>query len=254
VRIDSADLTDFRPTEYRADVVVQLRREDSVLGIVVEVQLNRDEDKGFVWPVYIATLRNRIRCPVCLLVVAPDAKVAKWARQPILLGGESRVVPWVLHAANIPQIVNLEQAKSHPELAVLSALAHGRDPDIDKALEIALVAQDAAARLDTGHAELYFDLIACCLSEAASKRLLAMDPKNYEYQSEFARRYVGEGVGRGEVKALVGVALMMVSKKFGDATETTRDRIQHASVAELKPFIERLVDAQTLDEALGALG
>ena len=81
-RIDSADLTEIQPTEYRADLVIQLRREDSVLGIVVEVQLGRDDDKGFVWPVYIATLRNRIRCPVCLLVIAPDAKVADWASRP----------------------------------------------------------------------------------------------------------------------------------------------------------------------------
>src|SRR5437016_5351376 len=72
VRIDSADLTDIQPAEYRADLVVLLLRDTPVLGIVLEVQLNNDEDKRYVWQVYVANLRARIRCPVSLLVVAAD--------------------------------------------------------------------------------------------------------------------------------------------------------------------------------------
>lgn len=55
VRIDSADLTDVQPAEYRADLVVRLLDGVSVLGVVVEVQLSRDEAKQFAWPAYVAT-------------------------------------------------------------------------------------------------------------------------------------------------------------------------------------------------------
>ena len=48
IRIDSADLTDIQPAEYRADLVVLLLTEKPVLGIIVEVQLNKDGDKGYV--------------------------------------------------------------------------------------------------------------------------------------------------------------------------------------------------------------
>ena len=257
-RIDSAELTEIQPTEYRADLVIQLRREDSVLGIVVEVQLSRDDDKGFVWPVYIATLRNRIRCPVCLLVVAPDAKVAKWASQPILLGGNSRVVPWVLDAATIPEIVDLERARAHPQLAVLSALAHGQDPDVEKAVEIALAAQGATEDLDTDQSRMYFDLITCCLSEAARRVLEAMDPKKYQYQSEFARRYYGQGKEEGMAKGLVEgraeMALTILSKRFGSLPEVIQSKIRCANVAELNALADRLLSAHSLNEALGALG
>ena len=48
-RIDSADLTEIQPAEYRADLVVLLLNGTPVLGIVVEVQLSRDDRKQFVW-------------------------------------------------------------------------------------------------------------------------------------------------------------------------------------------------------------
>src|SRR5262249_30707596 len=60
-RVDSAELTDIQPAEYRADLVVLLLDDEPVLGIVVEVQLSRDEDKRFVWPVYVVNLRARLR-------------------------------------------------------------------------------------------------------------------------------------------------------------------------------------------------
>jgi hypothetical protein len=195
-----------------------------VLGIVVEVQLNRDDDKGFVWPVYIATLRNRIRCPVCLLVVASDAKVVNWARQPILLGG---------------------------------ALAHGQDSDTKKAVQIALAAERVVAELDSERSELYFDLLRCCLSEAARQALEEMDPKKYQYQSEFARRYYGRGKEEGRTEGLVEgraeMALTMLSKRFGSLPEMTQTRIRCATAAELNALADRLFSAHTLNEVLGAL-
>lgn len=59
-RIDSADLTDAQPTEYRADLVVLLVDGKPVLGIVVEVQLElrKDDRKLYTWPVYVANLRS----------------------------------------------------------------------------------------------------------------------------------------------------------------------------------------------------
>lgn len=71
-RIGSAELTDVQPTEYRADLVVQLYEGKTVLGIVIEVQLTRNEDKRFAWPAYAIGLRARNRCPVCVLVFTPN--------------------------------------------------------------------------------------------------------------------------------------------------------------------------------------
>jgi hypothetical protein len=50
-RIESAELSDIQPAEYRADLVVLLYEGKPVLGIVVEVQLRPDPDKRYSWPV-----------------------------------------------------------------------------------------------------------------------------------------------------------------------------------------------------------
>ena len=65
VRSESSDLSNLRPAEYRADLVLFLMRgSHKVLGVIVEVQLGCDEDKPYTWPAYIANLRARHRCPV----------------------------------------------------------------------------------------------------------------------------------------------------------------------------------------------
>jgi hypothetical protein len=93
VRIDSAELTDIQPAEYRADLVVLLLEGVPVLGIVVEAQLSPDERKRFVWPVYAVNLRARLEAPVCVLVVTADEATARWAARPIDLGGGNRFTP-----------------------------------------------------------------------------------------------------------------------------------------------------------------
>jgi hypothetical protein len=80
VRLDSADLTDIQPAEYRADLVVLLLNGSPVFGIIVEVQLSVDKRKRFVWPAYVANLRARLKCPVCLLVVAAEERNTRTCR------------------------------------------------------------------------------------------------------------------------------------------------------------------------------
>lgn len=110
-RVDSANLSDLRPAEYRADLVILLTQDRPVHGIVVEVQLGRDDDKEYVWPAYVCNLRSRIRSPVCLLVMTADETMARWASQAIQLGGDNHFRPWVLSPARIPEITGEEQAR-----------------------------------------------------------------------------------------------------------------------------------------------
>ena len=88
VQLTSNDLSQVVSTEYRADFVVELRDRANaiVAAVIVEVQLRADPDKEATWPLYVAALRAKLRCPVTLLVVAPEPAVARWARRPIELG------------------------------------------------------------------------------------------------------------------------------------------------------------------------
>lgn len=110
-----------------------------VLGIVAEVQLSPDERKSYVWPAYVTNLRARLAIPVALLVVAADDAVARWAARPIAIGGGNRFTPLVLHPAGVPVVTDEAEARADPELAVLSAIAHGRDADAGTAVQRAAV-------------------------------------------------------------------------------------------------------------------
>lgn len=246
-RIDSADLNEVQPAEYRADLVVLLFDGVPVFGIVVEVQLSPDERKRYVWPVYVAGLRARLKCPVCLLVVTADDPCARWAAKPIVIGGGSYLVPWVLGPAGVPEITDESIARADPELAVLSAMAHGRDADAEKSVRIALTAQLASINLDEDRSKLYCDLILNSLSEVARRAFKTMDMSKYEYQSDFAKQYVAQGRMEGRMD----LVMRLLGVRFGTLSEDVKARIASASLSELDAIGERLLTARTLQEAVG---
>jgi hypothetical protein len=200
-RVESAELTEVVPTEYRADLVVLLLEGKPCFAIVVEVQLSRDEDKRKSWPLYLTSLRSRVGCPTALLVVAPDAAVARWCAQPIELGHPGFVLqPLVTGPKTIPVILDKEAAREDPELAVLSAMAHGHE---EVGASIAQTVLAAVGGLDTERVRLYVDLAMSSLSEAARSALEElMQRGTYEYQSEFARKYVAQGREEGREEGL----------------------------------------------------
>jgi hypothetical protein len=162
------DLSDLQPAEYRADLVLFLERESrKVLGVIVEVQLGRDEDKPYTWPAYIANLRARHRCPVCVLVITVEDAVARWAGRSIELGPGTHCNPWVVGPSNTPAVTELQEAKKNVELAVLSAIEHGKSADIPLASRIASAAIVASADIDAERSRLYLDLILITLLESA---------------------------------------------------------------------------------------
>ena len=254
VRLDSAELTDIQPAEYRADLVVLLLNEVPVLGIIVEVQLAADERKRFVWPAYVVNLRARLECPVCLLVVTADERVAHWAAKPIELGGGNPFTPFVLGPSGVPEVTDEAHACADPELAVLSAMAHGQDRDTEKSLRIAFAAQAASVGLDEDRARLYCDLILNSLGDVAKQALKEMNPAKYEYQSEFARHYIAQGQAEGHAKGRTegraDLVLLLLTTRFGTLSAELRARIVTASADELDAIAQRLLTAPTLDDAL----
>jgi hypothetical protein len=195
-RIESADFSDVVPRELRADLLVLLLDERPVLVIIVEVQLQDDPNKSFAWPAYVIGARARYRCPACLLVVTPDAALAVRLARPIHLGPGGFELPlFVLGPSGVPVMTDIHEAQARPELAVLSAMAHG---ETEVGLDVALAAFAASEGLDADRSALYYDLVLSSVSEAARRSLeKLMIIKNYQYQSEFARKYFAQGRDEG---------------------------------------------------------
>ena len=113
------------------------------------------------------------------------------------------------------------------------------------------VGERSSLGLDEDRSRLYFDLVLASLSEAARRELQTMDPAKYEYQSDFARRYVAQGVAQGRAEGPAALILKLLTSRFGQLEEQTTTRIAQASVEELDAIGERLLAAQTLADALG---
>ena len=253
IRFESSDLGNLRPAEYRADLVLFLVQETrKVLGVIVEVQLTCDADKTYVWPAYVANLRARHRCPVCLLVITIEDAVSRWAGRVIELGPGTRCNPWVVGPSNTPAVRDLQEAKENVELAVLSAILHGQSKDVVLAARIASAAIVASAHIDAERSRLYLDLILLSLSKSAPQVLeAAMNSLGYEYQSDFARRYVAQGRMEGKVEGRVEIVLKLLALRFGPLSEGAQACVRDAPGAQLDAVVERVLTARTLEEALG---
>jgi hypothetical protein len=90
---------------------------------------------------------------------------------------------------------------------------------------------------------------------ASREALQAMDASKYEYQSEFARRYFGagkaEGVAQGVAQGRVEIVLKQLATRYGQLSAAVAARVQGANTADLDAIAQRVLTAQTLDEALG---
>lgn len=238
-RIAEAALNELVPTEYHADLVVLLEDDKPVLGIVHEAQLEKKERKRFTWPMYGTSLRARFECPVVVVVITVDDNVARWAAEPIGLGGQSQFVPLVIGPEGIPVVTDLDQAVREPELALLSVMAHGRDTQ-DVALAVAQAAAKGIEGFDPERWVLYFGLIESSLSDAARKAF-EMLPQGQQFFSESQRRSFSEG----RAQALLDV---LESRELAISDEQRQRILECTDVDMLRAWTRKAASVATVDE------
>ncbi|HKY39085.1 MAG TPA: hypothetical protein VJN18_24270 [Polyangiaceae bacterium] len=245
-RVASSDLSQIIPAEFGADAVVLLMASKPVLGVIIEVQLSPKARKRFSWPSYMAVLRARHECPVELLVLTPDAAVARWAAVPIELdlSGQCVIRPRVLGPQAIPVVTDPAQAAREPELAVLSALAHGGG-ETELALAIATAAASGLNHLPADQQLLYLLLIRASLGDAARKAF-EMYPEAQKLVEKFAQEHEAKGKAEGKAETL----RKLLTLKFGPLSEAAALHVATASEAELDRYLERVLTAQTVDTVL----
>ncbi len=263
LRLESAELGDVVAPEYRADVVIVLALASgrAVLAIAIEVQLGIDARKRFTWPVYATSLRARHGCEAAVLVVTPEEAVARWCDAPIAIGPAGSVVrPIVLGPSRVPVVTDERAARAEPELAVLSAIAHATDAT-EVALAIATATLGAARDLDEERARLYADLVLSRLGAAARAALEElMSAGKYEYQSDFAKKYVALGRAEGVVEGRAeGVAegraeaiLLLLEARGVVLGEPMRERLRACrDVAVLDRWLLRAANATREEDVFG---
>jgi hypothetical protein len=246
-RVESGALTQLNPAELRADLVVSLSDgKKPVLAIIIEAQREEDDDKLFSWPAYVASLRHRLRCNVCLLVVTQSERVANWASRTIVMGPGGSLAPLVLRPSSVPVISTVEEARKDPELAVLSAMVHGGG-SVETALDVALAGSAVALELGRDRFLLYFGLIFGALSEPARKAF-QMDPQGVRFFDESQKQSFEKGRSEGRAAEKAADVLDVLEARGLSITAAQRERILGTTELEtLARWHRRAVTVSTTD-------
>jgi hypothetical protein len=264
-RLSEATLNELAPIEYSADAVVLFGAPRPVFGVVVEAQLRRHKRKRFTWPLYVVAARARHECQFMLVVVTPKASTARWAAQPIEIGGGMVQRPHVIGPEGVPRITDRARALREPRLAMLSAVAHGHgDPHI--AAAIAAAAAAAIRRFPEEQRLLYSGLLDTALSKAARKEL-RMIPDWQKFMSDSQRRSLAkveakgrvegrvkgraEGRAEGATEALAEAVFLVLKQRKLVVTKTQQRRIADCQDAtKLRRWLARAVSARSVNDLL----
>jgi len=206
LKVGQSTFSAIASTDFHADLFAQPAGNvpPEIPNVVVEVQLGVDSDKLSSWPLYQAMGWRETNRLTAVLVVTPYLEIATWAGRFIQTGpGKSGCDVFVAGPHEIPRVVDQEEARRQPELAVLSVLAHGGEPD---ALE---VAKSGLTGLDSGGlsaelGQIVYDQIWSRLNPALHRALEAfMNQQAYEFKSDHVKGLLARGEKTGLANAIL---------------------------------------------------
>jgi hypothetical protein len=177
-----------------------------------------------------------------VLVVTQSERVANWAARTITVGPGCSLSPLVLRPSSVPVITLVEEARQAPELAVLSAMAHGGG-SVETAVAVALAAATAAHELDRDRFLLFFGLIRAALSKAARKAF-QMLPQGAQFFDESQK----QSFDRGRAAEKAADVLDVLDARGLVVTSDQRERILGCTDLEmLKSWLRRAATIAAAD-------
>lgn len=248
----SESLTDVEVRDLNADNVVLCRKGDSNrLGLIIEVQREKDKRKRFSWPAYQVNLRHRINAPVVLIVVCPNPTVADWAAEPIETGQPgSDFRMQVLGPTNYPKLFENSKSGEFAERMVLGTLIHEKSDDIKRLL---MAAEAELAPLSEETARRYTEYMLGQLSEHPRTILEAlMQQETYPYQSKLLADREAQGEARGEARGESNALLIFIESRELPITENQRRQIEDCTdLGRLKSWLKKAAAAPSVADIIG---
>ncbi|MGW7483648.1 hypothetical protein ACWGH8_34270 [Nonomuraea muscovyensis] len=252
-KVVSCDLSECVPVEYRADAALLYGDgAEARLGVIAEVQLQPSKAKRFSWPAYIANLRARDQCPVCLVVICPDRATARWAATPIETGHPGlTLTPLVIGPDNTPVITDVAEAIGNIGLAAVSAITHNYDPQVNAILA---TLTEALASVDLPIATRYAEYVLVSLRDDAQKEMeRLMATQTHLYQGEYARSLKAEGRAEGKTEGKAEgeaeAVLLLLDHRRVPLTEADRARIMSTTDLDvLRKWVLRAPAVESVEE------
>jgi len=271
-RTQATDVRVLVPRTYHADGMLVFcdSTDRPLLAVVLEIQRKPDRAKRRTWKLYVAQLEAELDVGVALLVYCPDLATARWHEALFEPDWSSLSLrPMIFTPDDVPLVVDTRAARENPALAVLPAICHGRQPDVDATFP-ALVS--ALRSLEPKIAILYHDVVLAGLPSAARARWEAFMTSlvNYEFLSDRMRQLAAEAKAQAaaevaaEVQAKVAerekvgraggeayAILAVLEERAVPVPAEVREQILGCTdLARLDAWLRRAVRADTIEDVI----
>jgi hypothetical protein len=230
-------------------VLLEGSAEEPERVVILEMQQAASKRKLRQWPRYAAAQWLRHDCPVDLLVICPDQKVAEWYAKPIVtsLHGYTHW-PYILMPMQVPALTHPYEVANDPTMAVLSVAYYGHDEAVANAFVVGIASLGAEAGQD------YYELGVRMSSQETRNALeLLVATKYKEPFSEFGKRHYREGLEEGREEGLIAATrstIRMLLKARGFTASDHQQAVIDAcnDLATLQRWSEASLTAASADE------
>ncbi|MFI7151576.1 hypothetical protein ACIBO2_42240 [Nonomuraea sp. NPDC050022] len=238
IEVAGNDFNDRPSLDFQADTVITVGpRQDPIFGVIVEIQQDTKEHKRTAWARYAAALWLQLKCPVVVLALCPDTRVATWAAEPIVTSLPGFVLqPQAFGPDQVPAITDHVQAADCLELAAMSVMMHGQQRTVTEAYMTAL------NKLPDGDSLQYYEY-AYRLASLATRRIMEeiMSLDLWPLQSPILRGLVSKGEATALIKILKARAISV--------PQDAHDRIAECKDPDqMEEWIVRAASAASIDD------
>ena len=227
-----------------------------ICALVLEIQLRPHRQKKYAWPFYQSSTFRRLQCPTFVVVIAIKPRVARWADDTIWTG-QTHFRPIVIGPKQLPLILDTRHARDNVAMAVLSGLAHPKEPEAEQIGEALWQALDQRSdrQPDPRH-DLYWDQFLALIGETTRRQLMIL-LGGYQPQSEWGKKIYAEGESKGllegerkgERKGQAAALTMLLQARGLPPDPTVRERIEQCrDMKTLRQWLRRAATAVHLDE------
>jgi hypothetical protein len=253
-RVHATDVRVMVPATYHADTMLLYcdMADQPLLGVVLEVQRSEVRRKLRTWKLYVAQLEAELEVSVALLVFCPDPTLAGWYRRLLEPDGSSLTLrPLIYTPEDVPLVLDVVLARANPALAVLSALCHAGQAELDEMFPaLAEALRSAGPKKEF----LYYDIVLAGLPPAARVRweaFMTTTLEPHEYHSDVFRKLAAEHQERGEARGEARGVLTVLDARGVQVPEAVREQILACTdLAQLDVWLRRAVTASTADEVI----
>ncbi|MEV6739384.1 hypothetical protein AB0N14_21615 [Streptomyces sp. NPDC051104] len=260
----ATDLTENRPLERRVDSLLKMETAKGTFLVAIEAQGKKDPDKPANWAYYLAHLYAKYKLPPLLLVLCKDRSTAAWASSPVNIGPPEwpalTLRPLVLGPDEVPVIQDAAEAAKDIQMAVLSAMVHSRDQDVDVILKALSVALKGLEVSDPEAAMKYVELTAQGLGDKTRaaeiwRNLVAVDtsfftsPLSEEIRDEGRDEGRTEGRTEGHIQRQAEDILRILDRRTIPLTDADRERVTSCKdLGTLTRWFDRAITATSAAE------